>query len=267
MLVNGPTVSRRRVIQATAAGWAAIAVAALARPAHAASDLSRVGDTWLPVSATSPVFAAAIPSLTASVLRRDDMLALRLEFYNLARSGMSLVRQVPGDPAYIVATLGYGADHAPQNIAEQAFPEPGPISAEPGDVDARLAGPTRLAFLVPATTTTIPYRLSTILGLFPGLKLNVAPAALPPGATPASPPALVDPGALETRIEAPWRSSCSRRTTARPGPTRQRPSPATGARSCGTPDCPRATRRAGAARDLDRRVRSRPTRRPTPTRS
>ena len=210
LLVNGPTVSRRRLIQATAAGWAALAVAAVARPAHAARDLSGLGDDWLPVPTTDPVLAAAAPTLTASVLRREDMLALRLEFYNLVRSGMNLVRQAPGDPAYVVATLGYGADHAPQNIAEQAFregsaPADNDPLAEPGEVDARLAGGTRLAFLVPSTLLSMPYQLTSILALLPQLKLNVAAAALPPGATPTSAPALADPGPLETRIEAPWK--------------------------------------------------------------
>ena len=116
---------------------------------------------------------------------------------------MSLVRQVPGDPAYIVATLGYGADHAPQNIAEQAFEEPPARPRSRATSTRALAGPIRLAFLVPAATSSIPYQLSTILGLFRASGSTSAPAALPPGATPASPPALADPGALETRIEAP----------------------------------------------------------------
>ena len=203
-LVNGPVLSRRDVLRASAAGWAAIAVGAVQVPGRPAIDIARAAEQWLPMPTAGNALAAATPTLTASVLRREDMLALRLELYNLVRSGSNLVRQVAGDPAYIVATFGYGADHAPQNVAEEAFAEPAGTPAEPGDVDGRLAGPTRLAFLVPATLASVPYQLTAILGLLPQSRLKVVPAALPPDATPSSVPQLVDPGPLETRIEAPW---------------------------------------------------------------
>ena len=97
--------TRRELLKATAAsGLTLIAVDAFTRSAEAKSIL------------------AATPSLTTSVLRREDMLALRFDLDNLVRNNQGdLVRQSAAQPAYIVATLGYGADHAPQNIGEQAF--------------------------------------------------------------------------------------------------------------------------------------------------
>jgi hypothetical protein len=205
-IVKGPVLSRRTLIKATAAGSAAVGLGALV-PSRQQLETPILASATQPLSEPDPALAAATPSLTASVLRREDMLALKLEFYNLVRSGMNLVRQVSGDPAYIVATLGYGADHTPQNIAEEAFHEGSTESSPstlPGDVDARVAGPTRLAFRIPATATSIPYQLTTILALLPQSKLNVVPAALPAGTTPMATPVLADPGPLETRIEAPW---------------------------------------------------------------
>jgi len=169
---------------------------------------------------------AATPSLTASVLRRDDMLALRFDFYNLVRNNQGdLVRQNAAQPAYIVATPGYGADYAPQNIAERAYletaaaltPRPaepadataatvGETPADPGMVEALLAGPTRVAFRVPDTMTAIPFTLPALLN-FAQFQMNVVPSALPPlgaGVVPSPLPELRAPTETETALETPW---------------------------------------------------------------
>jgi hypothetical protein len=205
--------TRRDLLKATAAtaGLTLVAVDAFTHSAEAKSIL------------------AATPSLTASVLRRDDMLALRFDFYNLTRNTQGdLVRQNAAQPAYIVATPGYGADYAPQNIAEQAFLEatppltprpalPGapPFPTEqqggedlidPGTVQARLAGASRLAFRVPDYLAVIPFTVSSLLD-FTRFQLNVAPAALPPlpaGTKPSPLPAFRAPDETETAIESPW---------------------------------------------------------------
>src|SRR5678815_5607385 len=98
-LVRRFALTRRDLLKATAAtAGASLVVYPLTRTAEARSIL------------------AATPSLTASVLRRDDMLALRFDFYNLVRNNKGdLVRLNAAQPAYIVATPGYGADYAPQN--------------------------------------------------------------------------------------------------------------------------------------------------------
>ncbi len=166
---------------------------------------------WKPTAAEAKALLAATPSLTASVLRREDMLALRFSLYNLVRDNKGdLVRQVAAQPAYVVATLGYGSDHAPQNVGEQAFLETddsgtsGEPLADPGDVQALLAGPTRLAFKVPAATASIPFTLAALLDLAQ-LEPSVVPAALPPLADPASVPVIREPDDTETRVETPWR--------------------------------------------------------------
>ncbi|HET7828825.1 MAG TPA: twin-arginine translocation signal domain-containing protein, partial [Candidatus Limnocylindrales bacterium] len=206
-LMTGPVLSRRDLLRASAAGGTALALGGLILPAATATEVAAVGAEATGSAGELPANAVA-PTLTASVLRREDMLALRLDFYNLVRSGMNLVRRVAGDPTYIVATIGYGTDHAPQNIGEEAFLEAPPPDDEtpkpPGDVRALAAGPTRLAFVVPTTVTSIPYQLSAILALLPAWKLRVVPAALPPGATPSTAPVLTDPTDTESRIEAPW---------------------------------------------------------------
>jgi hypothetical protein len=208
-LVKRFALTRRDLIKATAAtAGVSLVVYPLTRSAEAKSIL------------------AAIPSLTASVLRRDDMLALRFDFYNLVRDNQNnLVRQNAGQPAYIVATPGYGADYAPQNIAERAYletaaaltPRPaepaeataatvGETPADPGMVEALLAGPTRVAFRVPDTMTAIPFTLPALLN-FAQFQMNVVPSALPPlaaGDVPSPLPVLRAPTETETALETPW---------------------------------------------------------------
>jgi hypothetical protein len=186
--------TRRDLIKATAAtaGLTLVAVDAFSRSAEARSIL------------------AATPSLTASVLRRDDMLALRFDFYNLVRNQQgNLVRQNATQPAYVVVSPGYGADHAPQNVAEQAFLEkddsgtPAEAVAAPGDVKGLLAGRTRLAFRVPPGITSIPLTLSSLLN-FAQFEPSVVPVALPPNPDPSLKPTIREPNETETWIETPW---------------------------------------------------------------
>jgi len=209
-LVRRFALTRRDLLKATAAtAGASLVVYPLTRTAEAKSIL------------------AATPSLTASVLRRDDMLALRFDFYNLVRNSQGdLVRQNAAQPAYVVATPGYGADYAPQNVAERAYletapplkprtpPEPADATAatgeeqpaDPGTVEALLAGPTRLAFRVPDATTAIPFTLAGLLN-FAQFQMSVVPSALPPlaaGVIPSPLPVLREPTETETAIETPW---------------------------------------------------------------
>jgi hypothetical protein len=211
-LVKRFALTRRDLLKATAAtAGVSLVVYPLTRTAEAKSIL------------------AATPSLTASVLRRDDMLALRFDFFNLVRNNHGdLVRQNAAQPAYIVATPGYGADYAPQNIAERAYLEtataltprpdeppeataatsetPNDVPAQPGTVEALLAGPTRVAFRVPDTTTEIPFTLSALLN-FAQFQMNVVPSALPPlpaGTVPSPLPELRAPTETETALETPW---------------------------------------------------------------
>ena len=135
------------------------------------------------------------PSFVASALRREDMLALRFEFFNLQLQGANVVRQQANQPAYIVVQFVHGTDVAPQAIVEQAFlkadefqsdseldpndePAPSEALAPPGSVGATLAGASRLAFRVPDDIDTIPFTLNDLLA-WVNYEQSVASHALP----------------------------------------------------------------------------------------
>ncbi|HVA01360.1 MAG TPA: hypothetical protein VMV34_06870 [Terriglobia bacterium] len=113
-------------------------------------------------------------------IRPDDLLALSFEFYNFslaAGSGSpSLVRVQPNQPAYVVVQFW------PQHIAEEAFfegdtPQPLPKQAEP-PIPSRLAGPSRLAFIVPDSMAEIPYTVESLLD-WSKYEQSVTPLATP----------------------------------------------------------------------------------------
>ena len=138
------------------------------------------------------------------VLRPEDLLVLRLEFLNMSldtgganldeRRTPLLLRDVAVRPSYIVVYF------QGQNIAEQAFFETaadypvktptgkpadpdagkGDETPKPPPVRARLAGPSRLVFRVPADEKPIPYTLASILEKCGKYELSVVPHALPP---------------------------------------------------------------------------------------
>lgn len=219
-------VTRRNFVKITAAGVAApVIMALLAKPSKAAQLLG--------LTMASPEKTAALtqstPSFSTSVLRKEDMLALRFDFYNLKLQGDKLVRQGTGD-AFIVVNLAHGSDHTPQNIGEEAYLEtdpnmpPPPGSSEtpkqPGFVGALLAGPSRLAFKVPTDVNSIPFTMDELLS-WEKYELSVSSLAkpeyipIPPpivGQVSDTLPPLVPtpeypqnpPGPTETAIEVPW---------------------------------------------------------------
>jgi len=125
---------------------------------------------------------------SVSVVRREDLLSLNFRFFNLALecgggNPPEVARKDPTQPSYLVAEFD-----TPQNIAEQAYLEfttviPGPRTAagqhgidltlteeKPGSTAAlpliaatRAAGPSRLAFRLPAGTNALPYSLDHLL--------------------------------------------------------------------------------------------------------
>ncbi len=117
------------------------------------------------------------PPAAAAVLRPDDLLDLRFLFHNLHRDanatgGPALVRTEPGRPATLVV------EFRPQHLIEEAFYEQAPkFTIDPRDghlvpsstetvktpARALVAGPSRLAFRVPAEVTSIPYTLPALL--------------------------------------------------------------------------------------------------------
>ena len=176
------------------------------------------------------------------MLRRDDLLALDFQCFNLALEGgggspPQLVQKDSAQPAFLVAQF-----NSPQNIAEQAYleacadttpphqpppsgsnpPDPQSLQPEtpdsPGAVQTRAAGPSRLAFQLPSGTTAVPYSLDGLLN-WVALQQSIVPVAAVPDTrqedpnqqivprpqAPAQTPQIQQPTATETAIEAPWR--------------------------------------------------------------
>jgi len=181
--------------------------------------------------------ASAEQNLVLSLLRAEDLLALDFEFINLElrtdKKGARLFRIAPAPTqAYIVVHF------QPQSIAEEAFfetatnlplkhdhpdsknedPDTGkgddPLRAPP--IQARMAGPSRLAFVVPDTVDGIPCTVASLLD-WARYELSVVPAALPPNPTSAelTPlPQIAPPQPHQTAIELPYRLIVSPNRTA-----------------------------------------------------
>jgi len=131
------------------------------------------------------------PNLHIPILRPDDLLALDIECVNLTvKPGAPprLVRQKASAPAYLIVHF------PPQHIVEQAFfettpefkPDPKspaePTTAEtpaPPPVQARISGPSRLAFLVPDAVDSIPLTLQSLLS-WENLEPSLVPVAVAP---------------------------------------------------------------------------------------
>jgi hypothetical protein len=151
------------------------------------------------------------------VTRAEDMLLLRFSFINLIpvddSGGTILMRENGDEDAYVVVRF------PPQSLVEKVFDEnpeaPAPPGPEPIVVPAaaRLAQPSRLAFLVPREVDRIPLTLEALLD-WENWSPHLAPAALPRGAAPAPAPPLRPPAGHETAIELPYRLLLSPDATA-----------------------------------------------------
>ena len=131
-------------------------------------------------------------NLTLSLLRPDDLLALKFEFVNLTLDTVStppaLVRIQPEQPAFII--VGF----PPQHLAEKFFIDggavPGPAD---GPVDTAVADNTRLAFQVPDAVRSVPFTVASLLEWtqfkpsLPANALTAPPLANPPGISPPDP--------------------------------------------------------------------------------
>ena len=83
------------------------------------------------------------PTFTIVMRRREDLLFVRVNGYNLVRRGQHLRREFSAYGAYLVFTF------EPQHLTEQAFldpPKPGGSPKRPGSSKALLAYPSRVAF-------------------------------------------------------------------------------------------------------------------------
>ncbi|MDI6698690.1 MAG: hypothetical protein QME85_07120 [Candidatus Saccharicenans sp.] len=122
--------------------------------------------------------------LLLKAFRPDDLLHLDFEFLNLKLVNLPrphLVREKPSQPAYLIVHF------PPQSIAEEAFFEAStPAESEtpkPPPVFTRIAGPSRLAFLIPDEIKEIPLTLESLLAwhLYQPSLVPVALAPAVPG--------------------------------------------------------------------------------------
>ena len=144
-------------------------------------------------------------SFTADVLRADDLLVLRLDFYNLrlqpAAGGRRLVPDGAGD-SFVVAHF------PPQHVAEQAFDEGTAVDPPVGPpVAARLAGESRLVFHLNPALLPLDFTLEAVLGALSQCAPLVSDRITQPPATPPVGGLARFGGARSqfTAIEAPWR--------------------------------------------------------------
>ncbi len=115
-----------------------------------------------------------------TVYRKEDMVALRFGFVNLARHnpGDPLTRSDPDSPAYIVVS------HEPQHILELTFAEDEdpatPYAPLKGPIAGRLAGRSRVAYEVPDDVVSIDLTVEDLLAAARDYPLVVAQNATPP---------------------------------------------------------------------------------------
>jgi len=157
--------------------------------------LTELGPQFSELRPLTSLFDPARPG--KSVVRPSDLLALRLELFNMAvqASAPPMLKRGPasGGPSYIVLHF------PPQALAEQVFfqaavsgtlpprvppgaPPPGNPAANdaplPPPIRARIAGESRLVFKVP-DGFSVPYQLAEVLAACVRLDANVPANALP----------------------------------------------------------------------------------------
>ncbi len=217
--VGRQPLTRRNLLQLTAIGAMLVFINSTFSTANNASCSLRAP---LAGCRREEELPATGPDFSAAVLRKEDMLALRFDFYHLKLNGSNLERMRAGGDAYIVVNFAHENDNLPQSVGEEAYletaaelsdetedphNEPNPPGGsetpdQPGYVGARLAGGSRLVFKIPPGSPPIPFTMEELLS-WEKYELSVTPTALPadeqsPGQEP------VAPLYWQTAIEAPW---------------------------------------------------------------
>lgn len=154
----------------------------------------------------SPVRRQTQPkNFSADVIRADDLLVLRLDFYNIRLkpnpSGKQLVPDGAGDSFVVV-------HFPPQHIAEQAFAENNPGDPLlPPPIAARLSGESRLVFYLNPALLPLEFTLESILSALSQCATLVTDRFTQPRPTPPV-GGSAEFGGLRSQfsaIEAPWR--------------------------------------------------------------
>lgn len=185
------TVSRRSLLKFATGG---LAIAALPNLGGCAVETTHAGEPPA-VGQVDEALLYAGATWVNAIMRRDDLVVLKLGFVNLevkhereqrpsretkdALTGsLFLSRTKVGTPAYIIAVF------QPQHIFEESFEEP-PGTRRPESpngstkpVRSLIAQESRIAFVVPNDVNDLPYELDKLLTAMSGYQLNVAPGAL-----------------------------------------------------------------------------------------
>jgi hypothetical protein len=143
------------------------------------------------------------PNSSVYLYRRDDLLTLRFDLYNLEldTSGASpvLVPISTSSPSWVVVVFPF------QSIGEYTTFVSSTPKYGPTPVPALASGPTQLAFLLPAEVSSIPYTVTGLLDwteLSPLLCEVAQEAGAAPATDPTGPPSSGNPPL--TYIEMAW---------------------------------------------------------------
>jgi len=144
---------------------AAAGVSVAAKRSFGANLIARPLPAPVPAARRSVFNGQPLLRLRTRVIRPDDFLYLDIEFENLITTGGGsglLQRADPGKPGFMIV------HHQPQAIADQAYPnqQPDPTPNPPAVADARMAGESRVVFVMPAGVPSIPYTLPSMLKAF-----------------------------------------------------------------------------------------------------
>ena len=150
--------------------------------------------------------------LTKTILRKEDFVALRFDFYNLIKKPYQAgqTRLYPKDGVNINPIIVI--HFPPQHIVEEAYYDQiqrldkqnksEVLPTQP--IPSLIAGPTRIAFTIPRLTISegIPYTIDSLLNWthWAGIQLRVVPYAK----RRPEPAGLREPGHDETMIELPY---------------------------------------------------------------
>jgi hypothetical protein len=162
-------------------------------------------------------------SLSKTVLRKEDFVALRFDFYNLKKlnaggetklfpvdAGKESYIVVHFPPQHIIEEAYYQQIPSLQRVLEEAYYQQIPrLDTDPLDlppIPALIGGPTRLAFTIPKSTlaTGIPYTIDSLLRLNEWTDVNLRVVPYAKDIPEWSPPQLREPKQYETMIELPY---------------------------------------------------------------